>query len=327
MAWNKRYYIVSYCITSDPQHSNIYAAIRDGSGTTATTSIAKIAEDGTRTNIVEYGHLTSSEPEFVAVDVNGNIYAELGRVITKYDATGVKKWENDVLDVAGPVWIRGIAVDVRGNVFAADGVNGTTVKIDSTGRLVWKTTDGEEYSDYNYYNVTADLNGDVIISRTCSSGTVVAKKDGSTGEDLWSYTEAEAFISTLAKVATDLQGNVYTPYITKLDSAGNKVWRYTFNYGCVTTDVYGNVYASKFGQVVKKVPEGYNQWFINDSNVDIDGIVVDTNYNVYIGNMNSGVCKFIQKGDSVIYYSEDVTTGVPCRIANKIGTDWYVRPM
>lgn len=312
----------------EPQRSNIYAIIQDGSGTAETTSIAKIAEDGTRTNIVEYGHLTSGETNVVTVDVNGNIYAKPGDVITKYDATGAKKWENDVLNVAGAVWIYGIAVDVRGNVFAADGGNGTTVKIDSTGRLVWKTTDGEEYSDYNHYNVTADLNGDVIVTRSSFDNTVIAKKNGSTGEDVWSYTEAKIFRKKNAAVAVDLQGNIYTPYITKLDSAGNKVWRYTFDYNSVATDVYGNMYACKSGLLVKKDAENAsNQFYISKSSVGGDDVVVDMKYNVYTLNEYTSVCKFVQNGDSILYYKDDKETEIRCRKAKKNGADWYARSL
>lgn len=318
-------------MVSEPQRSNIYAIERN-SGYYG--HVVRIAEDGTKTNVaIEDDANNRDKIEVIAVDTQGNIYAVLGDRIVKYDAAGVKKWENDVLDVAGAVWIYGIAVDVHGNVFAADGVNGTTVKIDSTGTLVWKTTDGEEYSDYDRYNVTADLNGDVIISRSCiGSGTVVAKKDGSTGEDVWSYsyTEAKVFKKFDAAVAVDLQGNIYTPYITKLDSAGNKVWRYTFDYESVATDVYGNMYACEDGLLVKKDAENAgNQFCISKSSVGGDGVVVDMKYNVYTLNLNknTGVCKFVQNGDSILYYKDDKETEIRCRKAKKNGTDWYARSL
>lgn len=312
-------------MVSEPQRSNIYTIER--STAQHDGHVVRIAEDGTKTNVAieddDY-----NEVEMIAVDAQGNIYAAIDDKIVKYDAAGVEKWRNNELVDSGPSWVYGLALDIHGNVFVSDGARSCVAKINSDGALAWKKTDGQEYTDYNYYTVAVDLNGDVIVARTSSDNTVITKENGSTGEDVWSYTEAKVFRKGTAAVAVDLQGNIYTPYITKLDSAGNKVWRYTFDYASVTTDVYGNMYACKGGLLVKKDAENAsNQFYISKSSVGDDDVVVDMKYNVYTSDKYASICKFVQNGDSILYYKDDKETEIRCRKAKKNGTDWYARSL
>lgn len=162
----------------------------------------------------------------ISTDAQNNIYVtELSNRIRKISSSGmVSTLAGDgtagYIDGNGKSAkfndLRGIAVDVQGNVFVADAVNASIRKITPSGFVSTIATFGEPgvYSSNYPTGLAVDVEGNIFMSsRDCQirkilpSGTVKTIAGGTCG-----YVDGNgsaARFSSFNQLATDAQGNIY----------------------------------------------------------------------------------------------------------------------
>ena len=247
-----------------------------------------VATYGGTANNIDYGRALQIDAygnAFIAGTVT-NTGTGKDIAVVKYNSAGLLQWAalyDDTLHLDD--WAYALVMDADGNLYAtgfistmAEGKNFITVKIDSSGSILWAAVyNGSANLDDAANDITLDLWGNIIvtgISKGTGTGDDYATvKYNSSGIPLWisRYDGPASGVDDARTIAADNIGNVYvsggstglgTDYdfaTVKYDSAGNELWarRYDgplgsydliYYQGAIAVDSLFNVYITGYSK-------------------------------------------------------------------------------
>lgn len=260
---NKEIFIVKY----DSQGTLLWAKDVDYEGIVWMYDIATDSQG----NAIITGSYSSNPLTFGSTLLPA--YSNTNPFMAKFDASGNVVWAKGAQQTAGnasTVWNFGIATDASDNIYivgdyvtssslnfdglslpVCSGRNMYIVKYDDLGNALWaKASVGTSYSGYQSagYNITADLNGNIIVTGYFGSTTIgfgnitLTNSNSNTSSDI---------------------------FVVKYDSSGNALW--AKNAGGmgddaghkIASDNYGNSYVTGY---FKSKPASFGSFTIDKDN-------------------------------------------------------------
>ena len=212
--------------------------------------ISTVAGNGTSGFAGDGGAAISAQlqqPQSVAVDNSGNLYivtngdsrirkVNTSGIITTIAGVGTYGYSGDggPATAAAISWCTGIAVDVSGNIYIADGGNQRIRKISAAGIITTIAGSGVQGEPYTYQATNARLNNPQGVAVDTSGNVYVT--DGN--QCIWKVT-ASGVISNITHNGTASYGN---------DGDGGPAYKASVNYPSgIVSDGSGNIYFSDLG--------------------------------------------------------------------------------
>lgn len=225
--------------------------------------LTKYSENGIAQSLKQ--KLTSfpggNTPYFVGLDSSNNIYvgghvytvvaSTYGTSVIKYNSSGTIQWQKNMYSTQGIFVNRAaaMATDSSGNVyFHASSYNNPytgygsalTVKLDSSGSILWQRELRPTNSTIQSRAVAVDSSGNVYVSSLINSASSLVAKYNSSGTLQWQKSFASSAPDT--GMALDSSGNLYIAFqqtvssnkrstLMKLNSSGTVQWQRYQDYG------------------------------------------------------------------------------------------------
>jgi hypothetical protein len=291
-----------------------------------------------------YGDVGLERVNDVSADVLGNVFFGGDLVslsngfVAKYDQSGNFLWDRMIGNHKGSL-VYGVTADGLGNVYVAGtareaigsdyygALDGFISKYDAAGNLSWARQIGTAHFE-DFYDIAADNLGNIYaVGDSANLQTVpfvsepLVSKFDAAGNLLWSKTYGTTNYDFAVSVDADSLGNVYISgasgnlstgenrlFLSKLDSAGNLVWRRDLAAeiedfdGSVATDGLGNAFVTGFIEssgttesfVEKFDPAGNSQWNL-PLGTFLSGVSSDRHGHLYVSGGVARVGPFVVK--------------------------------
>jgi len=264
----------------------------------------------------------------IVVDAASNVYvagfyssAPYDMMLAKYDTSGAIQFQKLISQTSGTgsQIANDIVLDSSGNIYLCGNEDNQyiqTVKLDSTGTVLWDKRLGKS-SGQNYgQGIAIDASGNLFVvgyTGDTSPANLVILKYNNSGVLQWQRILGDSISTTGSKVCVDSSGNLYvvgvsilSPFgsviIVKYDTSGTLQWQRTVtdpwgNTGYdITIDTDNNLYVVGIGTyatsnqtflILKYNSSGTIQWqrsLKSNSSTRNEGygITVDTSGNFYI---------------------------------------------
>ena len=253
-------------------------------------------------NSYNYGGITSLSVSQSGIAIagsslnTGSYPSSIHSFVGQVGLDGQIQWVHQFDDVPSDFYTYSAAVakDSLGNIFdTRSGLTGNVHidKLSSTGNLLWTIQDNRyENSTHHDHAITVDASGNLVVIGTSAymhlsnqiniNGSVnggdgstgyVGKIDSSSGQILWESSIISNGGVQVDSVAADSAGNTYVAgnangqgFVTKLNSAGDKLWSASTSGGLsdamVQTDSAGGVYLAGSNHLYKYDSSGNQVW-------------------------------------------------------------------
>ena len=253
-------------------------------------------------NSYNYGGITSLSVSQSGIAIagsslnTGSYPSSIHSFVGQVGLDGQIQWVHQFDDVPSDFYTYSAAVakDSLGNIFdTRSGLAGNVHidKLSSTGNLLWTIQDNRyENSTHHDHAITVDASGNLVVIGTSAymhlsnqiniNGSVnggdgstgyVGKIDSSSGQILWESSIISNGGVQVDSVAADSAGNTYVAgnangqgFVTKLNSAGDKLWSASTSGGLsdamVQTDSAGGVYLAGSNHLYKYDSSGNQVW-------------------------------------------------------------------